>query len=145
MLAAPEGIRHFQHARRLLECALAQEAAERATPESLARLASALEANCRARTLERAIATDIEFHSRIAEMSGNPVMTAMHVALGQWLREQRSTSIRVPSSRRDASAAHRRIYVAIAARDPAAASMAMRRHLEEVERQYWKARQAALA
>jgi DNA-binding FadR family transcriptional regulator len=143
LLAAPDGVRHFQHARRMLECGLAEEAAKRATPDSLAELYAALEANRRARTLERAIDTDVEFHARIAAMATNPVLTALHTAVGAWLREQRSTSATVSGAVADAARAHQRVYEAIASGDANAARAAMCKHLEDVERYYWQARRAA--
>jgi DNA-binding FadR family transcriptional regulator len=139
LLAAPDGMRHFQQSRRLLECAIAAEAARAATPVALARLEAALAANRAAPDLPKAIATDVEFHYRIAEMTGNPVLTALHAALGEWLREQRTTSVAAPEARERANLAHEAIYAAIAAADPAAASAAMQRHLEEVEAFYWQA------
>lgn len=139
LLADPEGIRQFQHARRLFECALAREAATVATDEGIAALRSAFEANRDAPTLQHAVDADIEFHYRIAHMSGNPVLTALHSALGEWLREQRTTSVQVTGARPDATAAHKRILDAVAARDPERAERAMRAHLEEVEAYYWQA------
>jgi DNA-binding FadR family transcriptional regulator len=138
LLAVPGGMRHFQHARRLFECAMVREAAARATPDGIRRVFEALEANRTARTVARAVASDIEFHYRIAEMSANPVVTALHTALGEWLREQRTTSVQATNARRNAHRAHRKIYDAMAARDPDRAAEAMREHLEEVEAFYWQ-------
>jgi DNA-binding FadR family transcriptional regulator len=142
LLAAPGGVRHFQHARRLFECAIVREAAARVTPEGIRRVFDALEANRTATTVARAVASDIEFHYRIAEMSGNPVITALHTALGEWLREQRTTSVKAMNSRRNAHRAHRKVYEAIAAGDPDRAAEAMLRHLEEVEAFYWQVAEA---
>ena len=139
LLAAPDGMRHFQQSRRLLECAIAGEAARSRQASSLARLEVALVANRDAPDLPTAIATDVEFHFRIAEMTGNPVLCALHAALGEWLREQRTTSVAAPEARERASRAHLAIYQAIAAGDPDAARAAMQRHLEEVETFYWQA------
>lgn len=139
LLAAPDGVRHFQHARRLLECALAREAAGRATPEQLQGLHAALDAHRLAQQVEPAIAADVDFHFRIAEIAANPVLTALHIALGEWLREQRSTSVQAADAKPAAECAHRRVYDAIASGDPGAAEAAMRGHLEEVERYYWQA------
>jgi GntR family transcriptional regulator, sialic acid-inducible nan operon repressor len=44
---------------------------------------------------------------------------------------------------RKAFEAHQRIFEAIQARDPTAAGDAMRRHLTEIEKQYWKVKGAA--
>lgn len=139
LLAAPDGMRHFQQSRRLLECAIAGEAAKSPSRAALLRLHEALVANRDAPDLPRAIATDVEFHFRIAEMTGNPVLTALHAALGEWLREQRTTSVAAPEARQTANRAHAAIYAAIAAGNPGAASAAMQRHLEEVEAFYWQA------
>ena len=139
LLAAPDGVRHFQDARQLLECALAREAANRANPDRMRALFAAMEDHRLARNRARAIDADVLFHARIAELSDNPVLIALHTALGEWLREQRSTSVRARGAKRAAEEAHRRIYAAIAARDADAAALAMRGHLQEVESFYWKA------
>lgn len=139
LLAAPEGVRHFQEARQLLECALAREAATRATPAGLQALHDAMEAHRTARDRQKAIAADVLFHYRIAEMSANPVLSALHAALGEWLREQRATSVQMPGAKQAAAAAHRLVYDAIAAGRPDAAARAMGGHLDEVEAFYWKA------
>jgi DNA-binding FadR family transcriptional regulator len=139
LLAAPDGVRHFQEARQLLECALAREAASRVTPDRLRLLFAAMEDHRLARQRERAIAADMLFHYRIAEASGNPVLIALHTALGEWLREQRATSVQARGAKAAAALAHRRVYDAIAARDPDAAAAAMQSHLQEVEAFYWEA------
>ncbi|MEO8739155.1 MAG: FCD domain-containing protein [Casimicrobiaceae bacterium] len=139
LLAAPDGVRHFQEARMLLECALARDAASRATPERLRPLFAAMEDHRLSRQRDRAIAADMLFHFRIAEMSDNPVLIALHSALGEWLREQRATSVQVRGAKGAAAAAHRRVYDAILGRDPDGAAAAMRGHLREVEDYYWKA------
>jgi len=139
LLAAPDGVRHFQEARQLLECALAREAATRATPDTLRLLHVAMEEHRTARDQDRAIAADVLFHYRIAEMSANPVLGALHAALGEWLREQRATSVQVSGAKKAAEQAHRLVYAAIAARNADAAALAMREHLDEVEAYYWRA------
>lgn len=138
-LQTAEGVRHFQDARRLLERALCREAALRATPEQLAGLLEACEAHRTARDATSAIAADVEFHFRIAEVCRNPVLSALHAASFEWLREQRATSVQSIGAKRAAEKAHRRIYDAIRAGDPDAAERAMGEHLDEVEAHYWRA------
>jgi GntR family transcriptional repressor for pyruvate dehydrogenase complex len=145
MLAAPDGVRHFQHVRRMLECAIAREAASAATPQLLAKLHAALEANRTARDVRTAIATDVAFHYVLAEMTRNPVLMALQIALVEWLHEQRQTSVRVRGARQAADAAPRRIYNAVARGDEAEADHAMRRHRHEVESFYWVAAAPASA
>lgn len=143
LLAQPDGVRHFQHARRLFEMALARNAASTATEADLEELVRALEANRRAIGDPDAFPrTDIAFHFVLATISRNPIFVALHHAIEAWLAEQRQTSIRASGSDKAAHAAHKRIYEAIAQRQPDAAEAAMRDHLAEVEQFYWKVRAA---
>src|SRR5690606_23386740 len=88
MLAAPDGIRHFQNARALFETALAREAAANATEADIDRLAAALARNREALGKPDAfIASDVAFHYVLAEMPRNPIFTALHAAIAEWLQE----------------------------------------------------------
>ncbi|HYZ63242.1 MAG TPA: transcriptional regulator NanR [Acetobacteraceae bacterium] len=141
MLAQPTGIEQFQQARALFETALARWAAKQATVEQIAALERALAANKNAIGQHiRFERTDVAFHYVLAEMPGNPIFTALHAAMADWLFEQRTTSIRAAGSERAAYRAHKRIFDAIAARDPDAAETAMQEHLDEVARYYWQVR-----
>jgi DNA-binding FadR family transcriptional regulator len=139
LMAQPNGVAHFQQARLFFEAGLAHFAATAATAEDLAALEAALAAN-RAAIGNRALfaQTDVAFHFVLAQIPRNPIFTALHVAMVEWLTEQRSTSSRAAGSNRTAYAAHQRICEAIAARQPQAAMDAMRQHLEEVNRLYWR-------
>jgi len=138
LLAKPGGVKHFQQARLFFEVSLARHAAEHATPEDVAELAVALEANRQAigqsEVFER---TDVAFHYVIARISRNPIFTALHAAIAEWLMEQRTTSILAAGADRAAYRAHAKIHAAILRREPDAAAAAMRSHLEQVNRYYW--------
>lgn len=140
LLARPGGAHHFQQARTMFEIGVARLAAETATPDDIARLGAALSANKTAleqlRGFER---TDVAFHFVLAEITRNPIFTALHTGLSEWLTEQRTTSLKARGAAQAACAAHERIYEAVAARDPQAAADAMRAHLAEVGDYYWKA------
>lgn len=140
-LSQPDGIRHFQQARALFEEGVARLAAQCARESDITKLQGLLEANHQAiddeRTFER---TDVAFHYGLAEIPRNPIFTALHTALTEWLTEQRTISLRVRGAARAAYRAHKRIFDAVAAREPAAAATAMREHLAEVEAYYWKVR-----
>jgi DNA-binding FadR family transcriptional regulator len=141
MLAAPDGVRHFQHARALFETALARDAAANASEEDIGRLEAALLRNREALGDAGAfVASDVAFHYVLAEMPRNPIFTALHVAIAEWLQEQRATSMHEHGSPEAAYRAHERIFRAVKAHDPEAAERAMRDHLEEVGRFYWQAR-----
>lgn len=146
LLATPEGMRHFQRARTIFESALADYAARHATDEDIANLREALRANKRSVDDPRLfVQTDIDFHFVIAQIPKNPVFTALHTGISEWLADQRWTGIQVKGSKAVAAAAHARIFEAIAARDPAAAAEEMRAHLGQVERFYWSARDGEIA
>lgn len=143
LLSQPGGIGHFQEARAFLEVALARHAARHATSAQLASLAAALEANQRSLDDPAEFTrTDVAFHYELAQIPENPIFTALHEAIAQWLIEQRVISGRVRGSARAAGRAHQRIFDAIAARDAEAAEAAMREHLREVESYYRKGRNA---
>jgi DNA-binding FadR family transcriptional regulator len=141
LLNQPDGVRQFQQARLFLEIGLVRFAAERGTEVDLARLAKALAANEAALTDMAAFArTDVEFHFVLAEIPRNPIFVALHLALAEWLTEQRSSTLRKRGVARLALKAHRAIFRAIEARDADKAEAAMRHHLEEVETLYWSSK-----
>jgi len=136
MLAAPGGVRDFQNARIFFEVGLARHAAAHASDADLERLEGALEVNRRSiGDLRRFERTDVDFHYVLAEISRNPIFTAIHAALAEWLLEQRRTTLAAGEDQK-AFDAHRLIFETVAARDPDRAEAAMREHLEYVARRY---------
>jgi GntR family transcriptional regulator, sialic acid-inducible nan operon repressor len=139
-LAAPGGIKHFQHARQLFEVALAREAASRANDEEIGILARALEAN-RGSIGDQAkfIKTDLDFHFAIAQIAKNPIFTSLMTAVDEWLGKQRAVSAQGGATQSAAYAQHAAILEAIESRDPDRAGRAMQDHLDRVAEQYWRA------
>lgn len=141
LLIEPEGERQFQEARTFFEVGLVRDAARHATSDQIERFEAALEANHRAlgdfEAFER---TDVEFHFVLAEISGNPIFTAIHEAVVEWLTKQRSLSLRVPGADRLAYESHAKIFEAVVAHDPDRAEQVMREHLKIVAEQYWRSR-----
>jgi len=146
MLAHPDGVRHFQHARALLEVALAREAALRAAEDGIGRISAALEAN-RGAIDDAALftETDLEFHLAIARACGNPLFTALHDAMLDWLADQRRVSRSAGAQSETVYLEHKRVHDAIASRDAAEAMSAMEDHLANVVRNYWRAQAPAFA
>ncbi len=137
VLAAPEGLRHFQQARLILETALARHAAETRTAEDLTRLEAALEEN--RRTIEDAeafVRTDVPFHHVLPQIVDNPIFLALYEAMTEWLLDIREQLLRAPGQTTQAYRDHVRIYEAIRDGDPDAAAHAMRAHLERVNAVY---------
>jgi GntR family transcriptional repressor for pyruvate dehydrogenase complex len=142
LLAATDGVRHFQEARAFFEIGLARFAAARATDADIAELKRALDANRQALdNLQAFERTDVAFHYVLALIPRNPIFTAIHEAIVAWLTEQRTATLRTPGQKFVACRAHEKIYEAVAARDPKRAERAMRAHLDQVAETYWLARE----
>lgn len=136
MLAAPGGVQNFQSLRVFFEVGLARHAAEHATADDLARFRAALEENrASLGDLKRFERTDVDFHYVLAVIPRNPMFTAIHAALAEWLLEQRQTTL-APGEDKVAYEAHRAIYEAVKARDADRAEATMRDHLDYVTRRY---------
>ena len=136
MLAAPDGVRNFQNARIFFEVGLARHAALNATREDIETFEEALEANRQSiGDLKRFEQTDVDFHYTLALMMRNPIFTAIHDALAEWLLEQRHTTLAAGEDVK-AYEAHRAIFEAVASKDADRSERAMRDHLEYVARRY---------
>ena len=143
LLSQTDGVRQFQQARLFFEVGLVRFAAEHGTEADLSRLARALAANKAALAdMESFARTDVEFHFVLAEIPRNPIFIALHVALAEWLTEQRLSTLRQRGAANAALKAHGAILKAIEARDADRAEAAMRQHLGEIEELYWRAKPA---
>jgi DNA-binding FadR family transcriptional regulator len=132
-LAGTGGPEHFQEARALFEIGIARLAAARADRDDIERLRQALDANSAARgDVTRFERTDVAFHYVLAQITNNPIFTAVHDALVEWLTSQRTITLRAPGAEEAAFTSHRRIFEAVAAKDPDAAAAAMDEHLKSV-------------
>jgi GntR family transcriptional repressor for pyruvate dehydrogenase complex len=133
MLSTDAGQRHFHDVRAFFEAGLARHAAREATAARIAALETALRQN--AATIGDTAAfieTDVRFHFLIAEMSGNPVIVALHDAMSAWLKQQRMLTLQTSGQDRIAHAAHSRIFEAIRAHDPDAAEREMQGHMRQL-------------
>jgi GntR family transcriptional repressor for pyruvate dehydrogenase complex len=141
LLAQPGGVRSFQEARALLEIGLCRVAAQRATGDDLKTLAAALEDNRKAiGNHGQFMRTDVAFHYAIAAISRSSIFISVHDAVVEWLMEQRGTALRAQGTFESAYEAHKRIYDAIAARDPVKAEAMMEEHLNAIVDVYWDVR-----
>ncbi len=128
--AQPGMLDHLKEARVFLEAGLASLAAERATPQDVARLRARL-AEQRAAMVELDVFLDrdMAFHREIATVSGNPIFPAIVEAMFNWASEYYQSIVRAPGAEELTLAEHERIIEAIAAHQPAEAAQAMRDHL----------------
>ena len=138
MLTGADGQRQLQGVRLFMEIGLVRYAAASATPEDLAKLKEALDANRETiGNVEGFIRTDVAFHFVFAEIIRNPAFVALHDAMSMWLLQQRQIALQEPDEDRRGYEAHARIYAAVAARDPDAAEAAMRDHLASGWVAFW--------
>jgi GntR family transcriptional repressor for pyruvate dehydrogenase complex len=121
--------------RKMLEPPLAARAAARATESEISEMREILERQeKKLREGESTIAEDSEFHYAIALASGNSVVRKVLDTLMDLLRDSRERSLQVEGRPQKSLAGHRKILAAISRHDGEAAKVAMRRHIEDVEK-----------
>ena len=126
----------FSESRVLLEEAVAEAAARRATPEQVEQLRRDVDrmlASEAAGDVEAARDADLAFHRRLQRMVDNSVLRFLHEGLSHVLRDDIAArrlggAGEAPGERNPADAVHYEIIDAIEAGDPDAARLAMRRH-----------------
>lgn len=134
LLARRDLLADLLDVRKMIEPAMAGEAARRATPDEvrqmeaiLARQAARIEAG------GLAIEEDSAFHDMIARASRNQVVLKVVDVLMDLLREGRERSLQVRGRPQRSLRGHRQILEAIRRRDGDAAERSMLNHLEQIE------------
>ena len=121
--------------RKMLEPPLAARAATRVSAEEVSEMEEILERQEeKLREGDSTIAEDSEFHYAIALASGNSVVRKVLDTLMDLLRDSRERSLQVAGRPQKSLVGHRRILAAIKRHDAEAAKVAMRRHIEDVEK-----------
>jgi DNA-binding FadR family transcriptional regulator len=117
-------------ARRLVEAAMARQAARIIDEAHLDKLKDALEANRRAIGDHRLfMQTDIEFHRVLFQISGKPIFGSIHAVVVDWLMKCWGEIERDEVSEQLAFQGHVKVSVAVAQGDPDAAEQGMNQHL----------------
>jgi GntR family transcriptional repressor for pyruvate dehydrogenase complex len=125
--------------RKMLEPSLASRAATRVAPEELAEMEEILKRQDEKLAKgESTIAEDTEFHYAIALASGNSVVRKVLDTLMDLLRDSRERSLQVDGRPQKSLAGHRKILAALNRHDAEAAKLAMKRHIEDVEKMLLK-------
>lgn len=123
---------HLIESRIPLEIQVATLAAERATPENIARLAEVIDDSRKTHDPQGLSLLDQSFHRYLAETTGNPLLMVMIDTLAG-LQCQLTQQAHASSQVTEASIAeHVQILKAVEAHDEKAAGQAMLRHLEAV-------------
>ena len=126
-----DSLEHLKSARIFFERGMVREAAVRANAGDLVDLRAVLEEQRQSLgDAQRFIASDMRFHGRIAQISGNPIFIAVSEAMLSWLRSYHNEMLIWTGKEKYTLAEHEEIISHLAANDPDAAEAAMVKHLE---------------
>lgn len=126
--SSAKNVDHLRQARALFETGLVKIAAQSASSADIARLDAIVARMHKHHAGEEFIAVDMEFHSEIARISGNPIYEAISRAILEWMADYRQEMLRFKPRERTI-AEHEEILRLIKLRDPAGAEQAMHDHL----------------
>lgn len=132
--AVPANLEHLKEARRMFELGIVRAAAEKANEDDVENLRklyeeqkSLLKDDLNVRGF---IEADMAFHSGIADILCNPVITAASSAMLRWLQEYHTALLHWSQKEQITLEEHARIIDRIAANDPDGAVEEMRAHLD---------------
>ncbi|VFR53857.1 Transcriptional regulator NanR [plant metagenome] len=147
MLAGSEAnLAYLKDARQFFEVGMVRRAAERATEPQLAALRDNLRLQAAAADDgQRFLQADKAFHQQLAGISGNPIFTAVSVAMYEWLARYHVALVQTPGAEQQTLGEHQAIYDSVAAGDPDGAARAMTDHLTRANRLYQQANPASAA
>jgi len=146
LLARRDLIVDLMAVRKMIEPAMAREAARNATPQEILQMEAILSRQAvRLEAGGLAIDEDSAFHDMIARASRNQVVPKVIDALMDLLREGRERSLQGRGRPQRSLRGHRQILEAIRQRDAALAARAMLNHLEQIEETLLPERQPAAA
>lgn len=127
----PQNLEHLKEARRLFEIGMVRTGTPRATPEDVATLRRLIaRQQGELGDPEAFVGVDIDFHRKIAELSGNPIFSAVSAAMLGWLFRFHSDLLIWSGHEEITLAEHTAIVDAIAAGDVEGAADAMGAHLD---------------
>ena len=128
--SSAKNVDHLRQARTFFETGLVKIAAQKATTADVARLEVVLEKIRKGLKTDEFIPADMEFHSEIARISGNPIYVAISRAILEWMADYREDMLRF-KGREMTVKEHEVILGFIKANDPSGAEKAMHDHLVE--------------
>jgi len=124
-------LEYLKSARIFFERGMARQAALEATPQDIADLQAIID---RQRDslgdADAFIAADMEFHTRIARVSANPIFVAVSEAMLAWLKEYHTDMLIWTGKEKFTLVEHEEILQCLAANDADAAETAVLKHLE---------------
>ncbi|KRB60055.1 GntR family transcriptional regulator [Rhizobium sp. Root708] len=140
MLAqSSDSLEHLKTARIFFERGMTREAAQRATKADISDLREIIE---RQRDslgqAEEFIAADMHFHTRIAQISGNPIYVAVSEAMLAWLKQYHTEMLIWTGKEKFTLVEHEEIVDRLEARDVEGSESAILKHLERSRALYSK-------
>ncbi len=131
LAASSDSLEHLKSARIFFERGMVREAASRADAGDIAALEETLKRQQAAlEDSDAFIAADMAFHTRIAQISGNPIYTAVSEAMLSWLKEYHTEMLIWTGRENVTLTEHEEIIDCIRRGNPDEAEQAMIRHLE---------------
>jgi GntR family transcriptional repressor for pyruvate dehydrogenase complex len=132
-------LREVMDLRAVVEPPIAERAAARGTPAEVEALRALLEdgeaaAEGGVKASRRYAVLDVEFHLALARMTHNPLLDRLLAVTNEWMAPSRQTALQSARRIEVSLAAHKKIYAAVAGRDPDGAAAAMGEHLDQIQR-----------
>lgn len=133
-LDAPSSValNRMMEVRAMIEPPIAALATKRVTDRDLAQLRALVEDMETEEDLARYAELDRAFHQAISQYTHNPLLAQLTEIISEQLAPARRSPMRSKERRDISSADHRRIYNAIAARDPEKAEAEARAHVDRI-------------
>lgn len=138
--AVPANLEHLKEARQMFELGIIRKAAAQATKADIDKLKALHKAQEDLLGDEAQVAkfieADMAFHTGIADIIENPVISAASNAMLRWLRDYHVAALHWDGNETITLSEHARIIDCIAANDPDRAADEMRKHLERSRELY---------
>lgn len=129
--AEPTNLESLKEARRLFETGVVRIAAAKATADDLTELRQIVQTQTDCKTDPAGfVQADMQFHAKIAAMTGNPIIAAVSLALLKALFQYHNALLHWSGKEDVTLAEHDHIIAVIATRDGDAAVKAMLAHLD---------------
>lgn len=140
MLAkSADSLEHLKSARIFFERGMTREAAEKAEPDDIQRLKDVLQTQRDSLgDADAFIAADMNFHTVIAEISGNPIFVAVSRAMLGWLKEYHTELLIWSGKETHTLAEHEEIIKCLEKGNANTAEKAMVKHLQRSNALYVK-------
>lgn len=134
-----DSLENLKSARIFFERGMAREAALRATPQDISDLQDIIRRQRQSLgNADEFISADMQFHTRIAQISGNPIFAAVSEAMLAWLREYHTDMLIWTGKEKFTLVEHEEIVERLIAKDADGAESAVLKHLERSRALYTK-------